>query len=315
MPSLFAATMLALFAAVPAPAAPAIPAVSLSTPVAAPARCPGQIAVFNHLMAVVDRPTADAVPHSVLLRRHASLELRTTQAGGAAVWNGRYIYGAQTYLELFGPGDSGDDSPAGSVGLAIGGDRPGVTDAVAANLARAGVAGVTRMTPRTMAGRPVNWFSSVRVRDPLGYAGRPVVKAWSVEFQPDYFTALEGGGASGPAGTPDDVSRRRYLAGKYGGATMAEVRTVHLALDVQSWRHDIAPLLAAAGFCLQETPRGAHIRGGGAEIRIRFVDPGKARLERVDFALSRPMTTAEREDIGHSTLTVGPGRTARWLFR
>lgn len=288
-----------LLAALPAPAA---------------ASCTGQIAFLNHIMAVIDRRTADAVPASALLRKYASFEIRTTKASDGAVWTGRYVNGVHNYLELFGPGDSGDDSPVGSLGVAIGGDLPGITDRIGANLRRAGVEGETRMMRRPLGGKDVNWFNGVGIAHPLALNGAPAAEAWTMEFQSEFFATAEAGQPAS-LGPQDDVSRRRYLASLNRGTPISDISRVQIALGREYYRHNVKPLLAAAGFCLSETRDVAHARGGEAEIVVRFVKPANAGLERVDFALTRSVSHMERENIGGSTLRVGPGRSASWEFR
>ncbi|MCC2976740.1 DUF5829 family protein [Sphingomonas sp. PL-96] len=264
-------------------------------------------------MAVVDRRTADAVPGSILLRRYASLEIRTTRSYGNGAWTGRYVNGPRNYLELFGPGDSGDESPVGSLGVALGGDVPGVTAKINARLRRAGVQGETRTMHRTFAGRDVPWFSGVGIAHPLTPAHGPTIEAWTMEFQPEFFAAAE---AQRPPsqGPRDAVSRRRYLANLYKDTPIADIRRVEIAVPEQAYHRNVRPLLRAAGFCLKETSTVASAKGGEAEVAIRFVAPGMTRLLRIDFALSRPVSGVEQERIGHSILRIGPGKTATWRF-
>jgi hypothetical protein len=286
---------------------------ALSAAPTAAATCKGQIAFLHHVMAVVDRETADAVSRSDRLRRYASLELRTTQMSGKPAWTGRYINMTHNYLELFGPGDSGDESPAGSIGLAIGGDAPGIADRMGSELGRAGLVVDRRVARRTLGGREVEWFASVRVKRPPEQATTPAVNAWAVEFQPEYFAAPEA--ARAPSlGAEDAISRRRYLANAYRGSPLADIAGITLSISQASYRRDIRPLLLAAGFCLRETRKGAETAGGEADIRLRFVEPASARLERVDFVLSAPARSRTTLQLGRSTLRIGPGRHARWMF-
>ena len=284
--------------------------------IAAPAQasvCEGQIAFLHHVMAVIDRETADAVSRSDALRRFASLEIRTTLIPGKEPWAGRYVNMTHNYLELFGPGDSGDDSPVGSIGLAIGGDAPGVTDRIETRLRGAGAEPDRRMTQRTLGGRTVDWFASVRTAQPVVQARAPVVKAWSVEFQRAFFAAPEARRA--PSQGPQDmVSRRRYLADAYKGSPLADISGITLSMSEASYRHDVLPLLAAAGFCIETRGKRVHAWGGEADIRIRFVDAAAARLDRVDFALSTRVPSPTTLTLGASTLRIGPGRRATWRF-
>jgi hypothetical protein len=72
-----------------------------------------QIAHLNHFYATVDAETVAAMRESAFVKRFANLEVRTTK-GTLSTWTGTYLYGRETYAEVFGPGDfeiSGKPAP------------------------------------------------------------------------------------------------------------------------------------------------------------------------------------------------------------
>lgn len=59
---------------------------------------------------------------------------------------------------------------------------------------------------------------------------------------------------------------------------------------------------------------GVVATGGGTTIRFDAVPREQAGLQRVEMSLNRPVKDRHVEQIGHSTLTVGPGSHAVWTF-
>src|SRR5687768_10040239 len=56
---------------------------------------------LNHVYAVVDDDTAEAIKTSNALKEFATFEVKTVAPGDGRRWTGRYLVGKQTYLELF----------------------------------------------------------------------------------------------------------------------------------------------------------------------------------------------------------------------
>ena len=74
-------------------------------------------------------------------------------------------------------------------------------------------------------------------------------------------------------------------------------------------------VLRAAGFELSRSDGRVEARGTEVTISFRFVRRESIGLRRVDFVLNAPARKARSERIGNSTLTVGPGARAHWMFR
>ncbi|QKR99912.1 hypothetical protein F9288_09880 [Sphingomonas sp. CL5.1] len=296
-----------------------VTAALLALPFATPARAHlRQIAFVNHFYALLDGETAEAVKTAALLKSFGVLRVKHVNAGDGQSWTGRYLYMRNTYIELFGPGDSGDLT-VGSLGIGLGGDRPGVLDEMAARLRRAGVAFEADMTRRTYVDRSVDWFKKIAppspppVSAPAGVPRPPAVEIWAMEYVPGYFDVPEAGkGVS--LGPQDVVSRRRYNASEYHGELLSDLAHVSFAIDRGDYL-SIRPLLAAAGFDLAARADGEAARSAEASVDFTFVPKRQAGLREVGFHLNRALGSTHRETIGKSELVIGPGRTARWSFQ
>ncbi|WP_406172272.1 DUF5829 family protein [Streptomyces canus] len=269
-----------------------------------------QLLFYNHSYGVLDRETADAIEHSDYLRDFANFQVRTTTGTGGQTWTGRYLMGRQTYLELFGVGDiAGPDGTLGSGGLGLSTERDGDLATVTERLKSEGVADpVEFLQTRDFGdGVPVPWFDALLTT--LEY---DAFDAWAMEYRPEYFADPRGN--TEPASFPGDVGRERYLSDDYRTHLMRDVTYVRFAVT-EGDLADTVPLLRAGGFAVKNVPGGGVVaEGGGTTIRFDAVPREQAGLQRVEMSLNRPVKDRHVEQIGHSTLTVGPGSRAVWTF-
>ncbi|WP_406130409.1 DUF5829 family protein [Streptomyces canus] len=269
-----------------------------------------QLLFYNHSYGVLDRETADAIEHSDYLRDFANFQVRTTTGTGGQTWTGRYLMGRQTYLELFGVGDiAGPDGTLGSGGLGLSTERDGDLATVTERLKSERVADpVEFLQTRDFGdGVPVPWFDALLTT--LEY---DAFDAWAMEYRPEYFADPRGN--TEPASFPGDVGRERYLSDDYRTHLMRDVTYVRFAVT-EGDLADTVPLLRAGGFAVKNVPGGGVVaEGGGTTIRFDAVPREQAGLQRVEMSLNRPVKDRHVEQIGHSTLTVGPGSRAVWTF-
>ncbi|MGC5563029.1 DUF5829 family protein [Streptomyces sp. FR-108] len=269
-----------------------------------------QLLFYNHSYGVLDRETADAIEHSDYLRDFANFEVRTTTGTGGQTWTGRYLYGRETYLELFGVGDlAGQDGALGSAGLGLSTERAGDLATVTERLKDEGVADpVEFLQTRDFGdGVPVPWFDAILTATEYDAFG-----AWAMEYRPEYFADPRSN--TEPASSPGDVGRERYLSDGYRSHLMRDVTSVHLAVTAGDLA-DTVPLLRAGGFGVRTVAGGGVVaEHGGTTLRFTAVPREQAGLQRVEMSLNRPVRDRHVERIGHSILTVGPGSRAVWTF-
>jgi hypothetical protein len=266
-----------------------------------------QLLYYNHAWGTFDRATADAVEHSAYLRDFADFEVRTTTGAGGEVWTGRYLRGRQTYLEIFGVGDvGGQDGELGSAGMGLSTERDGDIDAVKSRLIAGGHPPTEFLQTRDFGDhKPVPWFDALFVTEQYDRFG-----AWVMEYRDEYFADPRS--KTGPAQFPGDVSRERYLPDAYKDKLMRDISLVRIAVTARDLAATM-PLLRAGGFALRTDPGGVTALKGGTTIRFDEVPMGRTGLKRVEFELNCPVPR-HVEQLGSSTLVVGPGKRAVWTF-
>jgi hypothetical protein len=266
-----------------------------------------QLLYYNHAWGTLDRATADAIEHSPYLREFADFEVRTTTGAGGAVWTGRYLRGQETYLEIFGIGDvGGQDGELGAAGLGLSTERDGDIDTVKSRLTAAGSTPIEFLQTRDFGDhKPVPWFDALFLTEQYDRFG-----AWVMEYRDEYFADPRG--KTGPARFPGDVTRERYLPELYKDKLMRNISLIRIAVTARDLASTM-PLLRAGGFALKTEPGGVVASKGGTTIRFDEVAMGQTGLKRVEFELNR---TVRRhvEQLGSSTLVVGPGKRAVWTF-
>ena len=97
-----------------------------------------------------------------MLKEFAAFRVATVHASDGA-WTGRYIFGRQTYAEIFSPedGDEKRRSPAGTVAIALGGDRAGVIATLQQRLESAGIKAISERRRRRFGDRDADSFRSL----------------------------------------------------------------------------------------------------------------------------------------------------------
>jgi hypothetical protein len=268
-----------------------------------------QLLFFNHTYAVLDHATADAIEQSAYLREFANFQLKTSTGADGTTWSGRYLLGRETYLELFAEGDlPGQDAQLGSGGMGLSTENAGDLATVRQRLVDLGVTNPVDY-PQTRDfgdGVPVPWFDAVFTTVEYDKFG-----PWAMEYRPEYFADPRS--ETEPASHPGDVGRERYLNDDYRGHLMHDVTGVRIAVSERDLASTV-PLLRAGGFAVHTFHSGTVVATHGGTT-IRF-DPttGPAGLRRVDMSLNHPVGYRHVEHIGGSTLTVGPGSRAVWIF-
>jgi hypothetical protein len=232
--------------------------------------------------------------------------VQTTVANGGETWRGRYLSGRQTYLEFFGPSDL-KDAPAGSTGFAISPDKSGGLAILKKRLVRNGMAHPdATLRTKQLGTDQVPWFNLIAP------PGEPKwLSVWAMEYVPSYFDDPRA--AKEPAAYPGDISRERYRSDAYTGKLMRDVSMIEIGAapdDIVMAR----ALLMAAGFRLTVTADGLTARDADTTIVLRNASDTEAGVRRITFTLNKPVSEVHVEQIGHSTLTVGPGAVASWVF-
>ncbi|MFD5827626.1 DUF5829 family protein [Lentzea sp. NPDC060358] len=266
-----------------------------------------QLLFYNHAWGTFDRATADAVERSAYLRAFADFEVRTTTGADGHVWTGRYLRGKETYLEVFGTGDvGGQDGELGAAGLGLSTERDGDIDALRARLSSQGLTPIDFLQKRDFGdGKPVPWFDSTYLVESYDRFG-----AWAMEYRDEYLGDPRS--KVGPARFPGDVTRERYLPDAYQDRLMRDITSIRLAVTAADLEATL-PLLRAGGLAPRTDEQGVVVTRGGTTMRFDVVPLGRTGLRAVEFELNRGVAR-HVEQLGTSTLVVGPGKRAVWTF-
>ncbi|MGO9830871.1 MAG: DUF5829 family protein [Myxococcaceae bacterium] len=282
-----AALLLALFAC-PALAAPGAPEVSL-----------------NHLSVVLDAATTHDLAASAFLKdTFATVLQKSNVSNDGKRWNGTYLYGVRTYLEVYEAGP-GQGEP-GSSGVALAVEHAGDLSRLVLPLADAGgEATVVLRTAQGPSGAQVPWFYQLRAfyrADPPSNTTR-----WVMEYQKDFLRTVEPGKEGiGRAQLAARFQEKNRLVKDIVGATVAladrEMERFLKELAVYGWT------LRAEG------PK--HIAsGGGMTLTLIPLSAGHKGLTEVRFQLVKKGVPAQTLHFGPtSVLSVGADGTAVWTL-
>lgn len=263
-----------------------------------------QIAFLNHLYAVVDKETIEAIEKSDTVKAFTAYKKTTVVAAGGDTWTGRYFTGRSTYIELFGSGDFENAQP-GSVGLAISPDKAGGIELLTQNLSDAGIGASRGMQKRKFDGEEVDWFHTLALESDN-------TPFWAMEYVPSYLD--HPGVDKEPAeGEHDSISRERYNSDTYKEKLARDVSYVAFDMDSQIIAQ-VQPLLTAAGYQVKEDKDAVRFLGHEAQIALFHAKEGKQGIRELRFQLNRPVETARNERLGNSELRIGPGEIASWTF-
>ena len=260
---------------------------------------------LNHFYAVVDRETAQAIATSAYLSDTFAAFAERTNSSGIRTWTGLYVFGHDTYIELFAPGAIG---PAGNTGVAFAVETVGGIDAIAAEESALGhhfTVSDQRFVPPE--GGSIPWFHmGTHAPDPFH---PPALFEWAMEYRPEYIAYVLNDQAHDPADIPRSAMLQRFYAPE---KLMENIRALRFAMPVEA-RDGFGA--AARSYGWRVRLEGETLTAEGPEITIVVVADAVHRgLLEVQLALNRGIDTPLEVPIGTSTLTVGPGRVARWRF-
>jgi hypothetical protein len=247
-------------------------------------RSPNDTVFLNHVFGVLDEETFAAVRGDRYVRDvFAATRERTTQADGRE-WTGFYLYGEETYVELFGP-HSMKDAEVGSGGIGFGVEAPAAAERLAKKHGLK-IEDVTRTTPTGK----VPWFKSV---SPAGQDDA-LLSTWVMEY----------------VGKPD-ITRHAYLADRQQpGRLLRGVRRARFLVPTRD-RDEFARAAGMYGWKVSRDGEAVIASGPSSTIEVA-ADPQARGLVELDLDLA-PGAEPHEVRLDHSVLTVGAGG-ATWKF-
>jgi hypothetical protein len=258
--------------------------------------------LFNHVFAQLDAETTAAITRSEIIAALGATETRTSH-GTTETWTGFYIYGRETYVEIFGPHMGGAEGRTCGIGLSV--ERVGALDALRATLRNAGITlDLDQQDMQTPDGT-IPWF---RIGGVAGWPEEGPLSLWIGETFPSFMERR----LAPRRVDPGDISRRTYLSTKFDEARLLEaVSGVRMRMP-EAERDRFEAAMNAYGWSRRREGASVIAEGHGATIRVTG-DAARRGLEELQMRLGRDVARREAR-IGRSTLTLGPGRDASWTF-
>lgn len=256
-------------------------------------------AVLNHIYLVVAAPAFQSIKNNSFLRQHfAHIEHKIVDGKGGDSWEGIYIWGEETYIELLAPQKSGPRAKAGITGVGLGVDESADVDplhhALQGALPHVNIGTYTRH----VTGAEKKWFTFITQKNSYSI---PNHSLWAMAYHPAYTGH-------------NDISRKTYNAPFYDPTKLFKNVTdikIAVAGDAQA---AYVHFLQAAGFDCTEIKKHHHMCQG-SKIRIEIIPETRHAigLQEVTCTLN---TSVERQQhqIGDSKLTLERA-TGHWDFR
>lgn len=275
---------------------------------ALPASAQAPKVYLNHVVIVTDSATYAAIGASPFLRDDfAGVQQLTVGAEGGATWTGTYIFGRNTYIELFAPG--GVAGSAGTGMISFGVERRGALWQVREHLTKALAGGVDSML-RTRARRKeeVPWFYGVSARGVMTGSRFPT---WVMEYFPDYQHLWDSSRASDPV----NVTRASQTVGIYRPERpLEDVVGITLAAD-QPDRDRIEAEARAFGYRIVGTTDRLVLEGPDLHLTVVPAGPDRRGVTELRLKLRRaPSAPSEHRFGPRSVLRVESDGTATWSF-
>lgn len=246
---------------------------------------------LNHIYLVIDQKTYDAIIKSDLLQLLAYTYEEKNFADAQIGWQGFYIRGKNTFIEIFSPQPRFPN--VGIAGIGMGVDRKGdlnqVFEAFKTDYSEAKKGIFTRSKKR--------WFEYVAVDGSYFYEKHSF---WIMEYASDCFKD-----------DVSDVSRARYNIEKYDPTKpFLDIERVSLALK-QSALDKLSQLLQTSGLSLQGLTCST---SENIEICLVEEDESRKGIFQIDFSLTENFQEDNFQlNIGNSVIELY-GKKGRWIF-
>lgn len=269
---------------------------------------------INHVYLVLDGATFSAIQQSDFVKREfCGLRTATVRADSNQLWTGLYLFGSDTYIELFdgAPSDRpGDRSDA----VAFGVDSAGGLDRLRAHLLSLQWQVELRNRTRLMGDKSIPWFKSIEV--PVSGGVPAGFRSWVMEYEVSYMNEVVRRALGRAPG--HDVDRRLYNSRVYDSTKLfRNIQEIGLTLT-EVHADQFGLLLAACGWEAQPVTEGVYrYQGpGGTTISMRVSAVAPGGISFLKFVLNRGSCPVSPLRFGEASQLVFAceDRTATWYF-
>ena len=261
---------------------------------------------LNHVVVVVDSETYRAIGQSAFLRdQFAGFQERTTKADGGTTWSGTYLFGQNTYIEMFAPG--GIAGPLGGAMVGFGVEKQGALWPLRKRLAEAAGRPVdSLLRNRAREAEQVPWFYAVAVQGAMTTSRFPT---WAMEYHPDYQRLWDK--KTGPV----DLRRSAFLTEWYRpDRLLGDVVAVTAAVDSAD-QDRVTREARAFGYTVTPSPDRVVLKGPDITLSLTRASATVRGVTALGLKLTRHPETALVEKLGpRSVLRIERDGTATWTF-
>jgi hypothetical protein len=247
---------------------------------------------LNHIWTVVNNPTYEAIKNSPFIKELAYGYEQANTADAQIGWEGFYIRGKHTFIELFYPQERYKNE--GLSGIGLGFDQLGSLKDFFKSFQKKFPTALYESFTRK--GAP--WFDYVAVNGSYYGEGHSL---WIMEYAPDYFQENK-----------QDVSREHYNRASFDPAKLLQdITGFSIALNPAD-QETLASYLTQCGMS-KETP---HVFKNASGVRIEITDESTSQkgIYKIDLLLNKALPVLESMQLGNSQIEI-EGNRAFWHFK
>ncbi len=243
----------------------------------------------NHVYFVVDKETYEAIKGSDFVRSLAFTYEQKNSADNQIGWEGFYIRGKHTYIELFYPQERYPSIGISGIGMGV--DYAGGLDAISEGLQN-DLPNLKRGSLKRQ-GKP--WFEYLAVNDSYFYEKNSF---WIMEYAPEYFSE-----------NSEDISRVHYNKKYDLNKPFLDITKFAIALRPEGL-DTLSTYLKSFGLREQGD---SYLTSENIEIQLVEEDESRKGIYQIDFSLSEQFGESYSCRLGNSILTIH-GNKGSWIF-
>lgn len=247
------------------------------------------IIFINHVYLVLSTNSFQEIKDNLFLNsQFSNIEHKHLKSGSGLEWEGIYIRGKNTFIELFYPQGDVQFSKKGNSGIGLGTDKTGEIELVCKQL-KSVIPDIKKDTlTRTIDKKEHTWFTYITQKDSFI---APHLSLWLMEYDQAY------------CGSPD-VTRQTYNEPYYHSEKFfKDILGLTIAIDVSS-QPNVVNLLGNSGYlCSEITDNHYNCKSHDFTIDIIPETSEIIGIQSINLALTMPVKN-QTHKLGETTLTL-----------
>lgn len=251
---------------------------------------------INHVYLVLSPESFQAIQQNEFLKTHfVNIEHKKLDSKTGLTWEGLYLRGEETYIELFYPQGEVQFSKKGNSGIGLGTDKIGDINLVYENLKNNAKDISKNLFTRNVDGVEKDWFDYVVQKDSFI---APHLSLWAMEYKESYCGSK-------------DVSRKTYNKPYYHPQKLFKnITGITLAVDVSA-QENFINLLTHSGYTCQKKSEG-HYSCKSHDFVVEIIPEAKdvKGIQEIDILLNKKVEKSIHT-IGQTVLSL-ENNVAHW---